>query len=357
VTAASPRDDHAAATRFYLPDFCAARTVLAIVLIAELAAVLVTLARYGIAADFWADLARTSMLMLWIGLGSAALLCGSRPWLQRLGAMPGSAIALALLLVATLAVSEIAFRLLLLGVIDIDPDARPRDHAGFLLRNLLAGAIIGGLALRYFYVQQQWKRNVEAEALARVRALQSRIRPHFLFNSMNTIAALTRSNPATAEQAVTDLADLFRASLRESRQSITLAEELDVARTYVRIEQLRLGERLQVEWRMPELPLEAAVPALVLQPLLENAVYHGIEPLQAGGSIVVSGRVAGRQVEIAVENPVGGKSTRGSGDQVGLDSVRQRLELMYPGEGGLAIEATDGRFVATLRFPAGPGAA
>jgi two-component system sensor histidine kinase AlgZ len=352
VPAAEAHDGNDAAARLHLPDFCAARSVLAIVLIAELAAVLVTLTRYGVAANFWADLARTSLLLLWIGLGSAALLCWTRPWLQRLDAPRGSAIALALLLAVTLAVSEIAWRLLSFGVIDIDPDARPRDHAGFLLRNLLAGAIIGGLTLRYFYVQQQWKRNVEAEALSRVRALQSRIRPHFLFNSMNTIAALTRSNPAMAEAAVTDLADLFRASLRESRQSITLGEELEVARTYERIERLRLGRRLQVEWRMEQLPLQAAVPALVLQPLLENAVYHGIEPLPAGGSIVVSGRIVGRHVEITVENPVGGASTRGSGDRVGLDSVRQRLELMYPGEGGLAIAESDGRFAATLRFPA-----
>ncbi|MCC7199068.1 MAG: histidine kinase [Gammaproteobacteria bacterium] len=338
---------------FYLPDFCTARSVLAIVLIAELAALLLTLARYGIAQRFWGDLARTSLFMLWIGLGSAALLCWTRPWLQRQGLLLGSSVALGLLVGATLAVSEAAWQLLGSSLLEFSDASLTGSHAAFLWRNLAVGAIIGGLALRYFYVQQQWKRNVEAEAQSRVRALQSRIRPHFLFNSMNTIAALTRSDPARAEEAVTDLADLFRAALRESRNSITLAEELEIARTYERIERLRLGDRLTVDWQVRDVPGDAIVPALVLQPLLENAVGHGIEQLAEGGTISVTGRLVGRHVELCVDNPVSGSSSSGSGDRVGLDSVRQRLELMYPGEAGLEVVEPPGRFVVTMRFPAG----
>ena len=116
----------------------------------------------------------------------------------------------------------------------------PTDHAGFLLRNLGVGFIVSALALRYFYVSAEWKRSIEMEALARIRALQARIRPHFLFNSMNTIAALTRSSPERAEQAVEDLADLFRASLSDANARISLKDEIDIARTHQRIEQLRL---------------------------------------------------------------------------------------------------------------------
>src|SRR5258708_8954722 len=154
----------------------------------------------------------------------------------------------------------------------------PQTAANFTLRNVWIGLVVPGLALRYFYVAHEWRCSVELRASARVHALQACIRPHFLFNSMNTIAALTRSNPARAEAAVQDLADLFRAALSDKRDTITLAEELEVARTYQRIEQLRLGPRLQVEWKTDPLPANALVPSLMIQPLLENAIYHAIDP-------------------------------------------------------------------------------
>jgi len=343
--------------RFYLPDFCAPGNVLAVVLIAELVAMLLTLARYGLSENFWPDLARTSLFLLWVGLGAAAALCAARPRLTRLDVRNGSLAALAIILLVTAGVTEAAWwmaatagRLLGLGAAGLGT-----DHWAFLLRNLFVAAIAGGLALRYFYVSQQWKRNVEAEASARVRALQARIRPHFLFNSMNTIAALTRSDPARAEDAVMDLAELFRASLRESRDRIPLAEEIEIARTYARIEGQRLGERLRVDWQLGGLPEAAVVPALVLQPLVENAVYHGVEPLAGGGTITVRGARHGRFVELVVENPVGpARRAGGAGSGIGLDNVRQRLDLTFPGEGTLEWREEGDRFTAVLRFPAEP---
>ncbi len=164
--------------------------------------------------------------------------------------------------------------------------------------------MVTALALRYFYVTHEWRHNVELQAKARVHALQARIRPHFLFNSMNTIAALTRSNPARAEEAVQDLADLFRANLNEKRNQISLAEEIDVARTYQRMEQLRLGERLHVDWKIDSLPTDALVPGLTLQPLLENAIYHGVEPRPDGGVVTVTGEFNKGMITIVVSNPV-----------------------------------------------------
>jgi len=346
-----------ASARFYLPDFCAPGNVLAVVLIAELVAMLLTLARYGLGEDFWPDLARTSLFLLWVGLGTAAVLCAARPRLTRMDARQGNLVALAIVLGVTVVVTEAAWwlaattgRVLGLGAGGLGP-----DHWVFLLRNLFVGTIAGGLALRYFYVSQQWKRNVEAEASARVRALQARIRPHFLFNSMNTIASLTRSDPARAEEAVMDLAELFRISLRETRDRIPLAEEIDIARTYARIEGLRLGDRLHVDWQLGDLPADARVPALILQPLIENAVYHGVEPLPGGGTITVRGTRRGRFVELAVENPVGAVPRAGGGGSgIGLDNVGQRLDLTFPGEGRLDWRKDDGRFTAVLRFPAEP---
>jgi two-component system sensor histidine kinase AlgZ len=338
---------------FYLPDFCAPRSVLAVVLIAELVAVLLTLARYGIAPRFWTDLARTSMFVVWVGIGSAAVLCAARPWLQRLDVRRGSAAAIALLLGVTALVSEGAWWLAYSSgsMLGLEEGSTLAGHLGFVLRNLFVGAIVGGLALRYFYVLQQWRRNVEAEAQSRVRALQARIRPHFLFNSMNTIASLTQSDPRAAEEAVADLADLFRASLGEARPSITVAEEIEIARTYERIERQRLGDRLRVDWLVDGLPGGAVMPALLLQPLLENAVYHGIEKLPEGGVITVHGRRTGRFIEITVENPVAPGAPVRAGSRHGLESVRQRLALMYPGEAEVSVEPLPGSFRVTLRFP------
>jgi two-component system sensor histidine kinase AlgZ len=317
-------------------------------------ALLLTLARFGISENFWTDLARTSMFLLWTGLGSAGLLCAARGRLQRLDVARGSALALLLLLAVTAAVSEAAWRLAASAgrALGLD-EGGLGDHLGFLARNLFIGAIAGGLALRYFYVSQQWKRNVEAEARSRIRALQARIRPHFLFNSMNTIAALARTDPASAEDAVADLADLFRASLRDIQERIPLAEEIEVSRTYARIERLRLGDRLTVDWQLDEPLPRAAVPALLLQPLVENAVYHGIERIPSGGTVTVSCRRDGRHVLLAVENPVASdRPRREGGSRIGLENVRERLELTFPGEASFAVSDSGGRFRVTLRFPA-----
>jgi two-component system sensor histidine kinase AlgZ len=340
---------------FYLPDFCATPTVLAVVLISELVALILTLARQELEYGFWIDLARTSLFLLWIGLSSATVLCYSRPYLARLSVARASAISLALLVAVTLVISEVTYWLgrgwfgeLETGVAGLFP----ADHASFLMRNLFIAFIVSALALRYFFVTHEWRRNVEIKARLRIDALQARIRPHFLFNSMNTIAALTRSNPGQAEEAVEDLADLFRASLRETRGHISLEEELEVARIYQRIEQLRLGERLKVSWQTDSLPMHTLVPSLVVQPLLENAIYHGIEPLPEGGTVVVTGERRDDLIEIKVSNPVRalGGTTR-SGNRIALDNIRERLELAYPGRARVDVASNATEYVVTLTFP------
>jgi len=342
---------------FYLPDFCRAQSVLAVVLIAELVALLLTLARHDFFPEqFWTDLAQTSMFLLWAALGTAAALCVLRRPLSQLDVAKGSIVALVLMLVVTALVTEGSWQFTDMMNRRVGLSATPPglERLKELGRNLAVCAIAGGLALRYFYVTHQWRSNVEAEAQARVRALQARIRPHFLFNSMNTIASLTRSNPRAAELAIADLSDLFRASLREHRERIPLAHEIEIARAYERVEHLRLGDRLRVDWQVDSLPMDAQVPALILQPLLENAVYHGIEPLKAGGTIRVTGRQDGKYAIITIGNPVEPKLVaRRAGHQIGLDNVRQRLELMFHGEADVEVIETPEHFMVTLRFPAG----
>jgi two-component system sensor histidine kinase AlgZ len=170
---------------------------------------------------------------------------------------------------------------------------------------------------------------------------------------MNTIAALTRSNPARAEEAIEDLADLFRASLNDAQLQIPLKDEIEIARTHQRIEQLRLGDRLRVEWDLDDLPMRAQVPCLIVQPLLENAVYHGIEMLPAGGTIHIRGELVQDRIEIEVRNPVSAQTgyREREGNRMALENIRQRLELAWPGRARVETALTDGEFRAKLIFP------
>ncbi len=342
-----------AARSIYLPDFCTSRAALVVILNVELTALVLTLARQNTAVDFWGELARTSFFLLWIGLAAAGLLCVVNQKLGRLTVTQGSAVVFALIAAVISVVSAFAVYLGRTEVVNNlgVTELFPHDPGKFILRNVSIGVVITALALRYFFVTHEWRRNVEMRAAARVHALQARIRPHFLFNSMNTIASLTRTNPMLAEQAVQDLADLFRANLNEKRNVLLLEEEVEVAHIYQRIEQLRLGERLQVDWKIDALPRDALVPGLMLQPLLENAIYHGIEPRPEGGTVTVTGEVTNGLIAIVVRNPVGESTSERGGNQLALANIRERLALMY-GERALVKSGRfDAEYIVTLRFP------
>ena len=331
--------------QLYLPNFCAASTVLVIVVICELTALLLALARNSAALGFWSDLGLTSMFLLWIALCGAGLLCLLRNYLARQSVAVSAALVIAIIVALVIVVSGAAYYF---GSSALFPDS----HWTFLARNAGITFVVTALALRYFYVTHEWRHNVELQATARVHALQARIRPHFLFNSMNTIAALTRSNPARAEEAVQDLADLFRANLNEKNNQISLAEEIDVARTYQRMEQLRLGERLHVEWKIDSLPTDALVPGLTLQPLLENAIYHGIEPRPDGGVVTVTGEFNKGMITIVVKNPVPAANlTMRDGNRLALANIKERLDLMYGERATVKAGRFDDQYIVTLRFP------
>jgi len=337
---------------FFIPDFCATRMVFAVVLVAELLAVTLSLARPT--ADFLTELARVSMFLQWLGLTSAAVLCYARRWLKRFTVARSSLIVFGLLAVNTVLISELALWFET-GFDSTTARAALAPSASwpFLLRNIGICVIVTALLLRYFFVTHQWHTHVHAEARSRIQALQARIRPHFLFNSMNTIAALTRSDPARAEEAVEDLADLFRATLRDSHSPLRLKEELELTRIYQRIEALRLGDRLKVTWDVAALPMRALVPGLTVQPLLENAIYHGIEPLPTGGTVTVAGCVVNGEIEIVVANPVAldGIVSERSGNRLALDNIRQRLALAYGARGSLTVEQRPEQYRVTVRFP------
>ncbi len=362
MNSAAPESGHGPVhDPFLLPDFCAAPTVLAIVLIAALVSFVLTLARTAGGGEFWIDLARTSAFLLWAGLLCAALLCRARPWLARRSLRQVVGWSLGLMVGTVAVLSEVVYRLGRWwdGFFGAPSGIFPETHALFVLPNVLIAAIVGSVALRYFYVTQQWRRTIELEARARIHALQARIRPHFLFNSMNTIAALTRSQPALAEEAIEDLADLFRITLTESRAQVTLREEIEIAQTYQRIEQLRLGDRLRVRWDVDALPAQTIVPSLLLQPLLENAIGHGIEPLPEGGTVVVRGWLDGDAIALEVTNPVGpsGTGSPRKGHRMAMDNIRQRLELAWPRRSSIEVREDSATYAVRLRFPQAGAAA
>ena len=222
----------------------------------------------------------------------------------------------------------------------------------FLIRNCLISAILSAVILRYFYVQHQWKSNIQTEARSRIQALQARIKPHFLFNSMNTIASLTVSDPHKAEKAVLDLADLFRVSLAQ-QDKIPLNDELNFIRGYINIEELRLGERLNVAFNIQAgLNLTTPVPALIIQPLVENAIYHGIEPFTAGGTIIIDISSDAQGLIVRITNPIPQeRDPKRSGNKMAQDNIRQRLQLAYGGQAKMDIYESGEDYTASFNIP------
>jgi len=219
--------------------------------------------------------------------------------------------------------------------------------AGWLI--LLRAATLGGGAaavmLGYFHLRDSALSPAVAEA--RLQALTARIRPHFLFNSLNAVLSLIRADPRRAETALEELAELFRALMRDHRELVPLADELALCRQYLDLEKLRLAERLQVEWQLADnLPLELKVPPLMVQPLLENAVYHGIEPAGDGGTIRIRLARRGDELHVELANPCGGGSDHPRGNHMALDNIRERLALYYDLEARLEtgeVRLADGR--------------
>lgn len=336
-------------TQAYLPDFCAAGTVFVVVLIAELVAIVLTLASHG-AGRFFVDLFETSFFVLWFALLASGLMCQLRLRLESTGKTRAFVLSFAILLLLCLVLAEIAwqFTQYFSDLIMIDS-----NHFAFVGRTFAIGAIVIALAMRYLYVASEWRRSILLEAQARVSALKALIRPHFLFNSMNTIAALTRTDPRQAEEAVEDLSDLMRANLGGARDKTSLKEELELAAIYQRIEKLRLGDRLDVRWNIAELPMRAQIPSLTIQPLLENAIYHGIEQLPDGGRITVTGRRDGDYIAIDISNPIlAGASRKTDGNRMALSNIRQRYELAYGARAQVDVRQADGNYTVSLRFPA-----
>jgi len=337
----------------FLPNFCRGRAIGGIVLIAELLAVVITLVTRRISTNLFQDLVLVSLFVQWIALSGAAALCAARRFLDKLPNARALGFAYLLLLAVVLVVSEAAVWVLWLAGTISSP--RPEWYAYFHIQNFTVAAIIDALALRYFLARHQLRLRTLSEARAKIEVLRSRIRPHFLFNTMNIIASLIRSAPDKAETAVVDMADLFRTMLGDSENLVPVSNEIAIAKKYLDIEALRLDSRLRVEWNVGKFPRKAVMPVLILQPLLENAIQHGIEPIPTGGVVSVRLREENDVIHILVSNPLPrlrSKSpmTPPPGEHT-LDNLRLRLESHYGDAARLEITQEPERFNVAVEIP------
>lgn len=331
---------------FFIPDLCAARSVFVMVLLTELMVIVYVLASSSLLRFNWDLLATCSLFVQWVVLLSAALLCQLRRPFSRLGLPLATSASLLLVLAVTALSSYLALQL-------YPQFTRGAIGSWWLLRNLLVALVLAGIVLRYFYLQQQLRQQEKLELQARLDSLRSRIRPHFLFNTLNSIASLIMSRPEDAEQAVEDLSELFRVSLHENQRPTSVADELRLCELYLGIEKLRLGERLHVEWQVDAAVRDQPMPSLVLQPLVENAVYHGISQLPMGGTIRVAVRLTGSEVCVTVENPVPSQSVHTRGHHMALANIEQRLHALFGASGRLQVTPQGNSYRVELHYPRG----
>jgi two-component system sensor histidine kinase AlgZ len=319
-----------------LPSFRNLGILLRIGVIVNLFVFAAAVVRSHDAGTLWQQVIRISALVEPLLILSLLVLAALSNVLRRLPYWLGAAAVLALELALTAGL-YIAARGLL------GPEPAPLELY-WLLVALVTGALLVYLDLRGRALSPSLTE-------ARLQALQSRIRPHFLFNSINAVLSLIRQEPRRAEAALEDMAGLFRMLMNDNSELAPLARELELCRQYLNLEQLRLGERLRVEWRTASMPGDALVPPLVLQPLIENAVYHGVEPRLEPGVVSIDIHAADGQVHAVLRNPRPEKAGAHSGNRMALANIRERLQLHFDAEASLDVEISDGVYQVHIVMP------
>lgn len=288
-------------------------------------------------ADFFMQMALISTLAQPILLASILLLYGADTLLSKLKFSQGLVASMLLVLLCSLLMH--------------------RFFAGFLLvsdlpalsRVLFSAFAISTICLYYFHLLHRAQSPAIMEA--RLQALQARIRPHFLFNSINAVLSLIRSQPKQAETALEDMADLFRVLMADNRELVPLAQEISLCRQYLALEKLRLNERLNVQWQVDNMPPDAMIPPLILQPLIENAVYHGIEPLTDGGTISIQIYTQANEIHVLLKNPSNMQINHHQGNKMALSNIKERLALHFDLEASLSSKQEHGEYVVHIRLP------
>ena len=332
---------------YLLPNLCRGEGLLGVVITAELLSILIVVVEGGVATFSWLSMGMTSLMALWVTLLSASALCLTRNFLAGYHRVVAALASYGLILAITALVSLAGQWLMTLL-------AAPGRAAGVslwrLLDHIIIAAIPAGILLRHLYLQQMLRIQQRAELESRIQALQSRIRPHFLFNSMNIVASLIGSDPEKAETVVEDLADLFRHALTGNHTLVPLRDELNLCRRYLNIEKLRLGDRLNTVWQIDDYGEGVKIPSLTLQPVLENAVYHGIQLLPEGGEIRVTVGRRGDRIEIEVQNPRNPRMQHNKGNKMAMENVLTRLQAHFGPTATVQAEMRENLYLTHINY-------
>jgi two-component system sensor histidine kinase AlgZ len=324
-----------------LPDFRNLGIWLRVLVAVNFGALLGTLAANREWRFFVAEFIELAAVIEPVTLASLVLLSLASTGLARLPKWLGVILVILLVLLVTAAIRGFFAAMHLM-----EPDA-----GGFSRISLW---VVIGVAVLLGGFEIGGRSRSPALAEARLLALTARIRPHFLFNALNAVLGVMRSDPRRAETALEELADLFRVLMRENADLVPLSEEIFVARQYINLERLRLGERVRVTWDMAACPPDPLVPPLMLQPLLENAVYHGIEPATEPGEIVIRFECKDSRLRVELSNPMTAVEGHTHGNQMALTNIRERLMLFFDLEATMTTEVSGGRFRVSIEFPYRP---
>ena len=320
-----------------LPNFCNHGVMLRALVIANLFVLAAATLRSATLRDFGPEFLVMAAYCEPVLILSLVALCAARRWLHAVNYV------VALAAVAAFEVAIAWLVTLAIAGAFLDRPGLPFTHVAFLT------LFVTGCLIAYFDLRSRALAPAVAEA--RIQALQARIRPHFLYNSINAVLSLIRSEPRRAERALEDLADLFRVLMADNRTLAPIGNEVELTRQYLALESLRLGERLRVTWRTDTMPPDALVPPLVLQPLVENAVYHGIEPSESGGESEIDVGLSNGQLVMSLRNPFPGGGRHSGGNRMAIVNIRERLQLHYDAEATMRSEVKDGMYKVTLRMP------
>ena len=311
-----------------LPNFRNLGVVLRIVLMMNGLALFVVLSQAASIQDLWQRAIHGSAFLQPVLLSTLLLLYALNNAFARISYRQGIAAVLLTAALVSTAIAQLGGELF----------TSPTEYGAFnSWRQIALNVVASALALVYFHLRTQSLS--PALSAARLQALQARIRPHFLFNSINAVLGIVRSDPKRAESALEDMADLFRMAMADNRELVTLKHEMELSRQYLALEQLRLGDRLKVTWQTQDIPQDALIPPLILQPLLENAVYHGIEPMHDGGEIIIKLYRSGKEIHLDVYNPCQAQGKSHSGNKMALANIRERLSLQFDVEANYSVDA------------------
>jgi len=325
-----------------LPNFCNLGVMLRSLLVANLFVLAAALTRGATLQAAWFEFLLLAAFCEPVLILSLVVLCAARQPLHRMGYVPS---------IVAICVFEVVLAWMAARV---GGDLMPGRNLPFLHVALLTLLATGAIL---FYFDLRSRALSPAVAEARIQALQARIRPHFLYNSINAVISLVRSDPRGAERALEDMADLFRVLMADNRSLAPITQEIELVRQYLAIETIRLGERLRVAWKTDGVPPDALVPPMVLQPLVENAVYHGIEPSPGGGEISIDIGRAGGQLHMTLTNPMPAENRHAPGNRMAIANIRERLQLHFDAEASMKSEVRDGIYTVTIRMPYLTGAA